>query len=556
MKGVRFLLISIVLLGIFLRFYQLGITPPGLEWDEVAIGYDAYSILKTGRDQFGKFLPLTFRSLDDFKPPLYVYSAVPGIMLFGLNEFTARLPSALYGVGAVILVYFLIQEVFWDKPPKDRILLGLLSALFLAISPWHLQFSRAAFETNLSVTVTILAVFLFFRGIRLNNTKLFLSSALVFGIALFSYHSARIVTPIVLVSLLILLKNSLPQKKIIAFFLGIYAIFFILFIPIATSKDAQIRFIVTNALNINYYQDQAATTIYEDKQRGAGIVADIFLNRRFAIFNWDNVLTVTKNYFIHFSPEYLFVKGDAPLHHAPDFGIMYFFDSVFLVVGLIFYLLKYRNRQNLILLIWLLASPIPAAVTIQVPHSVRTEIMIPTIQIFSAMGLFVLYKFLRNESKWLTKFFVLIFCGILYFGMGTYLYHYYFYTNWKISDKWLYGRKEAVKYTEALKSHYDKVIVSLSVDMPLNFWLFYSKYSPSIYLAEGGTRSGGYADETNHFDKYEFKNFNYDLIKSSSERILLVGTQKDFPTDIKTLKTINYLDGTPGILIVEAGAMR
>src|SRR3989338_1833480 len=167
MKRVLALLGVITFIAVFLRLFNLGKTPIALEWDEVALGYDAYSILQAGRDQFGHFLPINFRSLDDWKPPLYVYSSIPGIFLFGLNDFTVRLPSAVFGSLAVILVFFLVRELFRNHSEKNQ--LALLAALFLAISPWHLQFSRAAFETNLSVTVTIAAVLTFLVGIRKGN---------------------------------------------------------------------------------------------------------------------------------------------------------------------------------------------------------------------------------------------------------------------------------------------------------------------------------------------------------------------------------------------------
>ena len=176
MKNNIFLLIIIVLFASILRLYQLGKTHIALEWDEVALGYDAYSILKTGRDQFGKFLPNNFRSLDDYKPPLYVYMAVPAVALFCLTEFAARFPSAIFGIIAVILTYYLVLELFSNFNYWQRHSLALIACLFLSISPWHLQFSRAAFETNLSVTVTLAAVLSFLAGIK-GNSKAFLLSS-------------------------------------------------------------------------------------------------------------------------------------------------------------------------------------------------------------------------------------------------------------------------------------------------------------------------------------------------------------------------------------------
>src|SRR3989338_4534962 len=116
MKKTLVFLGVITLLSAILRLYQLGSTPNALEWDEVALGYDAKSILKTGRDQFGHFLPLTFRSLDDYKPPVYEYLTVPSVAIFGLTPFAVRLPSAVSGITMVVLLYYFSSFVFRLMP--------------------------------------------------------------------------------------------------------------------------------------------------------------------------------------------------------------------------------------------------------------------------------------------------------------------------------------------------------------------------------------------------------------------------------------------------------
>lgn len=544
------LLLLVVFLGALLRLYHLGKTPIALEWDEVALGYDAYSILKTGRDQFGQFFPINFRSLDDYKPPLYVYAAVPGIALFGLTDFATRLPAATFGILAVILTYFLCLSLFSER--KEKYLIAFLSSLFLAVSPWHLQFSRAAFETNLSVTVTLAAVLSFLRGIHKRNNKLFLASSVFFGLALFSYHSTRVVTPFLLVSLFILFGKSLPTKKIVLSFLAIYAVFVFFFIPIATSPDAQIRFLVTNDLKFSEYQEESAKAILTESQmsKDAEFVSKIFHNRRLAVYNYENTKRILQNYLKHFSPKFLFVEGDAPLHHAPGFGHMYFFDLPFLISGLAYYIFKLKKRQNAILPLWFLLAPIPASVTWQAPHGVRAEIILPTLQIFTAVGVTAFFLFLRKEARFFGYVFIAGFTGIFIFGAASYLHQYYFHTNRELSRNWMYGRKEAVLYTEEAKNKYDKVLVSLSVDMPYIFWLYYTKYPPSEYLTAGGTISGGFADERNRFDKYKFRNFRYGDGELKGN-ILFVGIPKEFPPDAKIVKTIYYLDGTEALKIAE-----
>ena len=158
------LLISILFLTGILRFYGLSHYPAGLNADEAALGYNAYSLLLTGRDEHGSLLPVNLESFGDFKPALSSYLLVPVVKVLGLTEFAVRLPSALFGVLAVFLVYVLARLTTDHEP------LAYVAGLLLAISPWHLHFSRGAWEVNLSTTLILLGVIFF---LKWEKTELF-----------------------------------------------------------------------------------------------------------------------------------------------------------------------------------------------------------------------------------------------------------------------------------------------------------------------------------------------------------------------------------------------
>ncbi len=157
MKTKKFLFI-IILIAAFLRFFQLGTNPPSMTWDEVAWGYNAYSLSIDGRDEFGRFLPFDYlESFGDFKPPVYAYLTVLPVMLFGLNEFAVRFPSAFFGTLAVLMTFYLTRRLFLSSPYSRYY--AILSAFLLAISPWHILLSRAAFEANVATFFLITGCF-------------------------------------------------------------------------------------------------------------------------------------------------------------------------------------------------------------------------------------------------------------------------------------------------------------------------------------------------------------------------------------------------------------
>jgi 4-amino-4-deoxy-L-arabinose transferase-like glycosyltransferase len=139
-RTVYIALILIIILGTILRFYQLGEAPAGLYIDEAGQGYSAYSILQTGKDEFGKPWPIVFRSFTDFKTPVYTYLIAPIIPFLGLNSFTVRFPSAIFGVMTLPVLFLLIKKLSKNQT------LALLATLLLAISPWHILFSRTDYE--------------------------------------------------------------------------------------------------------------------------------------------------------------------------------------------------------------------------------------------------------------------------------------------------------------------------------------------------------------------------------------------------------------------------
>ena len=107
----KFLLVVILVVASFLRLYKLTIDPPSLFGDELDLGYQAYSILKTGRDYSGNFMPIHFHSLAEWRTPLYLYSAVPTVAIWGITPLGVRLPAALFGILSILAFYLLIKEI-------------------------------------------------------------------------------------------------------------------------------------------------------------------------------------------------------------------------------------------------------------------------------------------------------------------------------------------------------------------------------------------------------------------------------------------------------------
>jgi len=541
------ILLSIILFGGFLRFYNLSSNPPALNWDEVAIGYNAYSVLTTGKDEYGKFLPLYFRSLDDYKRPVYIYITVGSVALFGLTDFAVRFPSAFFGTLTILLIYLIAYELFAKK------ILALLSAFFLAITPWHIQFSHAAFEATVGFFFTALGVLCMLWGVRKNLWYLPIAF-LAFGLSMYSYLGQRVAVPILIVTLLFLYRKYLvssvkskKRRRIPILVAGvILSVFFLSLTRDAFMPEGNIRYKATSIFSNSSEYEVAFRRMQVDAAQKINLTRRLFHDN--SLFT--SVELVMRGYLTHFSPDFFFFDLGQQHHHAPGVGILYIWMLPFLLIGIYALFRKEDGQTRLILLAWILGPPVAAAVTYQIPHALRVgEMILPMIMVI-ALGATVFFQWLY---RW-KKFFVFPVLMIFVIAGGIYLL--YFFHQYTIhlpeerSQEWVYGRREMVTYAEANKYKYDKVIVSTQLEFPYIFFLYYMQYPPSLYFSQGGTRSGSWAEEGNKFDRYEFHKFNY-LKDSMKGNYLFIGKPDEFPSNVVPLKKISYLNGEPAIYIVE-----
>ena len=415
----KILLLIIVVIATFLRFYQLGTNPPSLTWDEAALGYNAYSLGLDGKDEFGRFLPYDYlESFGDFKPPVYAYLDIIPIKIFGLNEFAVRFPSAFFGVLTVLITYFLVLRIFnnrkWEigsgkvdkevgsenkrshfSPQFPISHLALLTSFLLAISPWHINLSRAAFEANIATFFIVTGVWLFLTGVQKSsvpgsNKKWFLVlSAVSFVLSIYTFNSARIVAPILVLMLSIGFRNKLIKNRketLLAFLVG--ALMILPILRFLTSDQASLRFREVNIFSDISVIERTNQEIANDNNTWW---SKILHNRRFAYST-----EFLKHYFDNLNPDFLFIKGDGnPKFSTQDVGQMYIWEAPFLIVGILFLI---KNRQGVwwIIPLWLLAGIIPAATARETPHALRIEGVLPTFQILVAYGLF---QFLNKISN-------------------------------------------------------------------------------------------------------------------------------------------------------------
>ena len=555
-KKIFVFLTLIIILASFLRLWQLGKVPLSPDWDEVALGYNAYSIMQTGRDEYGELLPIVLRSFDDYKPALYAYLAIPSISFFGLNVFSVRLPSAIFGILTVIATYFLARELFKNSRLKLEIEnwkleIPEVATLLLAISPWHIQFSRVAFEANVGVALNILGILFFLKSF--NKQWLLFLSALMFGLGLHIYQSEKVFVPLLLIILIVIFrKRLLAIKK--KYILISSLIFIIISLPLIyftlTNRDVFAR-----AKGVSIFSNssiiQANTEKIARDRANNDILGLVLDNRRVEFAKY-----IAGGYLSHLDFNWLFIKGDIARHHAPGMGLMYLAELPFLLIGIYSLIFgKFDKTAKIFTILWFLIVPIPASITNDIPHAVRAVNFLPILQILTAIGaMSSLIWILNMRHKILNiriSYLILILISTLsIFNLSYYLNQYFVQQNYFHARYWQYGYENIVDYVATVQKDYRKIIVSntSSMDQSYMFFLFYLKYDPHKYLSEGGTLTGE-IEGKNRFDNFEFRKFDYN--QENEKNILLIGSSFDFQEVYKTIHEVNFPDKSLAIKVVE-----
>lgn len=546
-----------MLLGIFLtaavlRLWDLSSYPAGFTPDEASFGYDAYSILKTGKDQWGESFPLAFRSFGDFKAPLYTYLTVPSVAVFGLNEFAVRLPNAILGILTVFVVYLLSLELL--KTQKDHMVyaiqhLPLIAAFLLAISPWHMSLSRGAFEANLTTFLMPLGTLAFLKGIK--DWRWMVASTLIFGLNLFSYHSAKLITPLIVIYLFLWKRREIIWEKS----LNIASLVFLFFVVVSFSTmffGSGKRVGDVGIFNPTGGWGAVSDRRYEAVGEG---LPDTF-SRLFS-----NKITYTgseffKNYLSYLSPTFLFTQGagEATYGMIPGHGVLYLFEIPFLLVVLWTTARKpFEVKWLLLVIVWCILSPIPASLAKGPGFAAnRIAVMIPVIQILSAYGAIIVWGYLRRKKLWMYSYIVFSIVGILFF-----LEAYFFHGPRVNGPSMSYGWRDTMGHVRSVEKEYDHIVISRALSEPHIFVAFYNRWDPRDYQEESQNwlryeKQGlPFVDQLGEWKlgKYVFRDIRYSE-DSSLKDTLIVGRARDFPEKVKEAKKVNYPDGKPAFVVV------
>lgn len=525
--------LGIFLVAFFFRIIWQGSFPPGFAPDEGAFGYDAYSILKTGKDQYGNSFPVVFKSFGDYKAPLYFYLTVISEFFFGLNKIAVRLPSIFLGSATCVLVYFFVN-LLWKK--KN---FALISGLLLAISPWHLLHSRFSAESVVSLFFLMTGLLFFFLWLKQKMKIALFLSAGGFVFSVYAYHSARLTSFLLLLTLCLIYRKELSKRVKEIILPAIFGIIIVL--PLLMAMITKFDELMRRPMAISIFNDEGLKgRLWELTHVNANI--SLFFTRIFNNKPLIYLLEISRRWLHHFDLNYLFVNGDPfDRFQTPYAGLISIFALPFFFIGL-FNLLKKITKKSIFLLVWIGISPIVSSMTVYTPNSSHTfDSTIPFV-IIIALGVNKLLLGVKNKASQIALLSIIFIVFLIPFA---YSYIFVIPAEKENCEHWGFGFEQVIKEVSKIENKYEKIVFFGGANFDLA--LFFQKYPPEKFQREFVYKS---ADDKKLYDRIEsygeyfFPEDEKEILKNNKDSLIIFGGNFIENLSIKDKKDIIFYNSS------------
>lgn len=497
----KIILILTIIFAFFIRVCQLDTLPPALYYDELDASFQARTFNENHTDYYGHKFSFAFQSFGDYRTPLHIYSIALVQNFIHNPDISARLPSVIYGVISVYLIYLITGSI--------------IPAILMAISPWAIHYSRIAFEVSGMIAVLLAGIYFWKKYAQNSKLKYLLLSILFFILSPYFYSTCKLFL-LIIVFLIFALWFSKIKNLPLRHILVSSALAFILLLPLGIDTikgNSSFRFSYIGVFNdpqisnnVDYLRYSDVFTTHQNETGVSPSLSSKLFHNKYSLV----LSKFLKNYFSSFSTDFLFTKGDLNLRHGfGGHGLLYYFDFFLIIFGLV-NVLKNRHQDRLsVFFLWLLVlAPIPFALTrdSQSAHATRLILMLPSFIYLTYQGiLYIIYLF-----KWTPPLIIVIYLlSFLNFA------HYYRFDYPQDSAlAWQSGMKEAILLSNKYQDQ--TLVFSESYISFVSFFLSYYPYhlpkgdsiQTHLVRVDNSSFSGQKLDQRIYFGRINWSNLN------------------------------------------------
>ena len=441
----------------FVYFYKLGQIPNGVYVDEAAVIYNAKSILETGKDEYGQTLPIYFRLMGSYTPPLFIYVSAFLMKFFGPGLLVARSISGVSMLISVVFFFLLARKVGIYKNKTSY----LLVTFFYAITPWIVFNARLGYETTLGFLIFNIGVYYLYSA--LENPKYYSWSVLFLSISTYISHNQRFLAPLILLTFVIFFRKLIfiRQNK----FHLIYA----LIIGVLT-QIPNIVMLGTNAFWVKNVQ-----------------------------FNFKYFW----NFYNYLSPKTIFWEsGDIDLQHTiPGLSLAYNWMVFPYIFGLFFLVKNIQKNGNKFITLYGLTTLVPAVFSGYFLSTQRSLAF--AVPLLFIIGIGIDYLLTKVGKK--TLFWVVC-CFVIFYSLLILYRSYFVLFPKERANAWNYGYDQLAVFIQANPG---KKFVIDDTRNPQSYilFLYYLDYPPLKYQGEVESKfKNNYYQSLPAENSYQFSN--------------------------------------------------
>lgn len=529
---IKYFIFFIILLALALRLFDLSSLPSGFHNDEASFLYNAVSLKDTGKDEDGRSFPPFLNSFIDPKPALYSYLQIPFISLFGNTVVASRLPGVIFGVVSIIFLYLIVKELVEKR-------LALLMAFLITISPWHIMVSRATQEVIMSFCFSLIAIYILLLILRKSSIKiLHLGLLFLFSfLAMYSYHSAKIFLPVMLVFITLMKLKGQNIRLSIGIALVSAAAFILSFATGGTTRFQA----------VSIFTDQKVQLIMNEEIGKATAQLPPLAIRFFYNKVTAYGMAVADQYFQYLNGSFLFISGGEPDRYMiPFHGLFFHVEVLLLLIGLISVFRKIIHQDVVtIFIIWIIIAILPAALSVQEsPSMIRSFPLIVPLLFFIAVGITTIWDSRRGLLRTTTLAIIGLgyLWGILYF-LNQFMVQQPIYRPWNR----YYAEQQMVEKVRELQKNYSKIVISKQGDSYIYFAL-----DGLIPLSDLQSSYPKRKDKNYTFGQYTFIDFACSKLSSKKDTVFIVDVScKVNEEKYEVTDKISYKDGAAKYQVVK-----
>jgi len=464
-KFKKWFLISIIIISsLFIYVYKLDKIPSGVYVDEAAISYNAISILKTGKDEYGMTYPILFRLFGSYTPSLYIYIAAFAFKIFGAGIVVTRMISVLSALGSIYIFYLLITKLEILKYKYSK----FIAAFFYAISPWLIFNARLGYETTLGYFIFLTGIYFTYKA--LHSPKNLIVGLGLLALSTYAAHTQKLLFFIYVFFYFLIFGIKFIEKKQLKILITSLALTVLVFIPYIFIIKTQAFWVK----NLNFF-DQEISQIFEN----------FFLQ-----------------ILIYYSPKTLFFAlPDIDLQHTiPQLSIMYNWMVIPYLLGLYLLIKNRKTTANKFIIFLFFVTVIPASLSGRFISIQRALPFLVPLMLVIGYGIdFILQKFGRIAK--IILFFLFTIYSLLNLFRGYFI---LFPRERALAWNWGYDQ-----VSDFIKNHPEKKFTIDNSRNPRLYieLLYLLDYPPDVYQTEVDPRyKYDYYDAQPQIYKYRFGN--------------------------------------------------